>query len=699
GATSSFGNLSGELPGLAITRDAGQRWKVIGRNELTGATITGVAPRGRVILAAARSTSVASFPVPLQVVDGIWRSTNRGRSFHKVSGSGTGLPEGAALDLVGDPNRDDILYAAIAFGDPATNGIYKTSDKGAHWRKVSDSALDAAINASPPGPSNLELAVGQANNVFVSVVGSFGGSAFSGALTALFRSGDGGSTWTSLDLPSTQEQVASFGLHPGFQGAFHNSIAADPSHPNIVYLGGDRQPAFTEPNFTSPFFPNSIGAVTFGGRLFRCDASKPAGAQCSNLTDCAPGSTAGVCADPNVTPLADGGTANDSAPHADSRHMTFDAAGNLIEVDDGGVYRLSQPATSAGSWTSVNGNLSVNEQHSQAFDPVAQAGFVGTQDNGTPVQDVPGSSDDWSLFVGGDGGDVTVDPSGFPSTGTGLSTRFTSAQFLGNFNRSFWNSANVFQGFSFLSLTPLDGTPGPLATAQFYTPITVNGASDGRLIVGAADGIYESLDSGDTVRRVGPVQALGSGRDPIAYGTFDNVDILYVGGGIAGTGVFDEVYVRTGAAVANAPLVEATTFPGKGSGLSIRGIVVNPLDSNEAFVINGDDVFRTTDAGATWSTITRQLARRASTPLRSLVFIPDNTKGHGRGGVRGRLVVGASNGAFVANIRSRNRSGNWRSFGVGLPKTQVFNLQYDEADRTIYAGTIANGSFKIRVRN
>ncbi len=694
GATSSLGNLSGPLPGLVITRNKGRRWRSIGR-EMTGATITGVAPRGRTIVAAARSTRVFDFPLPLGPVDGIWRSTNRGRSFKKISGAGKGLPVSSAFDLVGDPTKPWVLYAGIVFAeDPADNGIYKSVNTGATWTKVSDAALDAAINGTPPGLANLELAVGRHNNIFVSVVGSNNGSAFLGALTALFRSGDGGATWTSLDLPSTQEQFQSFGLHPGFQGAVHNSIAADPSHPKIVYLGGDRQPAFSEPVFSAPFFPNSIGATTFGGRLFLCDASKPAGSQCVHITDCpATGSSSPDCLAPQVAPIPGGGVSNDSQPHADSRHMVFDAQGNLIQVDDGGIYRLNNPADGSGAWTSLNGDMLVNEQHSHAFDPVSAINLAGTQDNGVPYQLVPDDTAQWALFLFGDGGDVAVDTSGFPFIGSGWSARFTSSQFLGNFNQSFWTDTNEFQGFFFLPMTPLDGTLGPLANAQFYTPIRTNAVDDGRLIVAASDGVYESVDAGMTSVRVGPVHALGSGRDPIAYGALDNPDILYVGGGIAGTGNFDEVYVRTG--TAGTSLVESTTFPGKGSGLSIRGIAVNPNNSNEAFVINGDDVFQTQDAGATWKVITRNVTRRlATTPFRSILFIPGNGDWYDRG----RLIVGASNGAFVTRFRRRGRS-RWRRFGGGLPTTQVYELQYDAGSNSVYAGTIANGSWKIRLRN
>ena len=39
-----------------------------------------------------------------------------------------------------------------------------------------------------------------------------------------------------------------------------------------------------------------------------------------------------------------GGTASGSAPHADSRSMAFDAAGNLVEGGDGGIARRTSPA-------------------------------------------------------------------------------------------------------------------------------------------------------------------------------------------------------------------------------------------------------------------------------------------------------------------------------------------------------------------
>ena len=50
------------------------------------------------------------------------------------------LPGGACYDLVGDPMDDSVLYTNVVFADSAggTNGLYKSTDMGASWTKVSD---------------------------------------------------------------------------------------------------------------------------------------------------------------------------------------------------------------------------------------------------------------------------------------------------------------------------------------------------------------------------------------------------------------------------------------------------------------------------------------------------------------------------------------------------------------------------------
>src|SRR5262249_59697842 len=119
------------------------------------------------------------------------------------------------------------------------------------------------------------------------------------------------------------------------------SIVADPSNANLVYVAGDRQPSFDEASGGNQF-PNSIGADNYVGRIFRVDAGKPAKSQFASETNSSSGVPAGW------------GTKSNSAPHADSRSMAFDAAGNLIATDDGGFYHESHTGNSSGDWAALD---------------------------------------------------------------------------------------------------------------------------------------------------------------------------------------------------------------------------------------------------------------------------------------------------------------------------------------------------------
>jgi hypothetical protein len=67
---------------------------------------------------------------------GIFRSTDTGATFSRISGSGSGLPQGRAFDLAGDPANNAVLYTAIRDAPGCSgglNGVYKSTDTGATW--------------------------------------------------------------------------------------------------------------------------------------------------------------------------------------------------------------------------------------------------------------------------------------------------------------------------------------------------------------------------------------------------------------------------------------------------------------------------------------------------------------------------------------------------------------------------------------
>ncbi|HVG09261.1 MAG TPA: RTX toxin [Thermoanaerobaculia bacterium] len=645
GKFSSLGRLGGNRVGLYKTTDEGDNWTLVnGNGALVGKNINGVAPRGNTIVVSVDAADI-------NTVDriGIWRSTDGGNTFAAVSvgnGAATGLPAGVAYDLVGDPTNPSRLFTSIVFANLSggVNGVYRSNDTGATWTKVSSPAMDALLISGTTG--NVEFAVGKNNNVYAAIVNT-------GRLAGLFRSPDGGATWTSLDRPRTGPN--NVGIHPGGQGAIHLSIVADPGDANIVYIGGDRQPFRAEEGLGPPQFPNSIGAQNFSGRLFRCNASLPAGSQC--------------------TPLTHSGTASNSSPHADSREMAFDAAGNLLESDDGGLFRRTSPRTAAGDWFSLNAKLEVSEQHDLSYDKLAQIIFVGTQDNDDPHQNQR-NTPDWFVLLSGDGGDTAVDNQ---TLGPDLSIRYDSAQGLQSFLRSYWDASNNLVSYVFPPLTVLSGPPA--FAGQFTTPVELNAITPTRLIIGGANGVYESFDQGDTIRRISPVVINGTGLDPVSYGGLGNPDLLVVGS-------VDRVFMRT--AAHPAPLTEVLSYP-RTVGRTIRDIVIDPANANAIYLTNTTQVFQTTDGGTTWNDISGNIQTFAPISLRAIEYVPRSNGS----GTDDALVVSTFNGLFVAYESTGFTQ--WSRLGDGLPNVPILDLHYSEADGVLVAGTLGRGAWKLKM--
>src|SRR5262245_64684856 len=113
--------------------------------------------------------------------------------------------------------------------------------------------------------------------------------------------------------------------------------------------------------------------------------------------------------------------------------MVVDTSGDLIEVDDGGIYRRTSPLNNTGDWFSINGDIQTTEFHNVAYDTNSNTIILGgAQDNGTSVQLTMGSKT-WRLISGGDGGDVAVD--NITLAGSNQSIRYLSSQNLGSFRR------------------------------------------------------------------------------------------------------------------------------------------------------------------------------------------------------------------------------------------------------------------------
>ena len=244
--------------------------------------------------------------------------------------------------------------------------------------------------------------------------------------------------------------------------------------------------------------------------------------------------------------------------------MVFDAVGNLLEGDDGGLYRRTNPGAT-GDWFSLIGNLRVTEVHNVAYDRVSNTIITGNQDTGTSEQATAGGAA-WSQVAAGTGGDVAVDD---VSSGT-QSTRYSSDAYLGSFRRRIMNASGAATSQAFPALTVVGG--GPPLVPQYVTPVEINAVDPTRLLVGGSNDLYESTDRGDTITALSfnaPVTAMVYGG---RAGVTDNADLIYA---LSGPNVF----LRTGGS--GVP-VQTATSPGG----TLRDIAIDPEGWHRAYVVN-----------------------------------------------------------------------------------------------------------------
>lgn len=654
GTTSSLGSIGGDRTGIMRTTDGGDTWVTLDGG-LAGSNISGVAPRGDIIVVTADNNDVAFDCASV----GVFRSTDTGQTFTQVT---NGIGAGSIDALTSDPNDNAVMYASlVANGCPGSiGGIYRTANSGTSWTKVSDAAVDALLGGGLG--THVEMTVGSTNNVYVAI-------APAGALGGLFRSANGLGGYVALDLPTTTEVNTTgpdiVGLHPGGQAGIHMSIAADPNNANVVYIGGDRQPGANGDGANGAPFPNSVGATTFSGRSFRLDASLPGGSQ--------------------FTPLTHVGTASNSSTHADSRDMMFDAAGNLLQSDDGGIYRRTSPQDATGDWSSIVGTLRSSEVHSSDYDLNADILGGGLQDNSQGNQSATGSLG-WNVRLSGDGGDYDVDNQTL--AGSNQAVRYTSAQTLLGFVRDVINDDNTIASTVFPALTPVGGAPA--CTGQFVNSISINSQDGTRLVFGCGNGIYESFDQGDTVNLIaGPagvtVNGFGFGFDTIAAGAPGNPELLYVADGSspAGSGEAEGVFRRL---AAGAPLELVFSTPDQ---TVVSNVIQDDQDGTQAFFSDLlDGIFRTTDTGDTWNSVNGNLftdfdpgriwsIAHASNPL----------------GGDDALIAGTDRGVFIASEATGFTV--WRALGVGFPNAQVFTLRYEADLDQLFASTLGRGTFSL----
>ncbi len=239
-ATYFIGAASG---GIYKTTDGGVNWKSVFDGEVVQSIGSlAVSPSDRNVVWA--GTGEAHVRSHVSIGQGIYKSTDGGETWHVMGLEKTGR---IARIVVHPTNPDVVLACALgtAYGPQQERGVYRTADGGTTWTRVLFTTADAGCSDLVMNPANPRVLYAGMWQFEIHTWGRSSGGPGSG----LYKSIDGGVTWTKLvghGLPS-----AVTGKH---------AIAIARSNPSRVY-------ALIETGDGLPF----NGEETESGQLWRTD--------------------------------------------------------------------------------------------------------------------------------------------------------------------------------------------------------------------------------------------------------------------------------------------------------------------------------------------------------------------------------------------------------------------------------------------
>lgn len=532
------------------------------------------------------------------------------------------------------------LYAALGsgFGDP-NNGVFRLTNprvvNATNNRPVwllGSPGVDTRANSDfPTNAAGLEstiklTAVG--NTIYASVVDA---STF--GLLFIEKSVDGGVTWSQIQpVGAGGGGGVSIPNYLGTQGIYDTAIVALPSNPNTVYVAGNGQ-----------FVPATGASVNHVLR------STDGGATWTDLS---------------IDKAGNG-------PHTDDHALALDSSGRPIMGTDGGIYRLEQPGV-ADLWSDLNaGGLNITEFNGISQNPTdPNIALGGSQDNGTELFT---GNQAWQRVDSGDGGLVKFDPKDPKVAYHVLNGILLQSTDGGNT----WNNFVIF-------------APGVL-----YFPFVIDPINHLRLVV--AGGPFGILGLQETVNQGATFSNLQAPFNPSAFaiaqnqGVFDNTGFPLVTDKGINTTDPDTIYITDGSRVfltkdhAVSWVDRTSNLAGLGS---IVDIQVDPRNRDTVYVVRntfdnlGRKVYRSTDAGLTWTDITaaNTLAGLPDFPAWQLQIDPR----------QGNLYLGTDQGVWELPAGSIT----WQHVGVGLPLVQVKQIDLNLTLNMITAGTYGRGMWQ-----
>ena len=577
---------------------------------------------------------------------GLYKSTNGGDSWDLLAGETfAGRTFSRIVVSVAD---SQVLFASImhaggfparnaAKGHPLTNGpvgVFRSSDGGATWTHLSNGLPRSAASDVWMHPTDA--------NILYAAIGDVFGLPENG----IYKSTDGGDSWFKLEngLPTTTIGRISLAVAPSMPDRLYAIL----TNPTDEFGGGaSTMGVYRSDNAGASWSSTNVGnfQATYGWYL----------------------STAIVDPlDPDVLIVGgvealrsiNGGTSygNVTPPHVDMHGWAYDANHRLLSANDGGVHRS---VNNGGAWDALNDGLGVIQFYPGLSASTTQDRIIGgTQDNGTNVY-MTETGLLWSHRLGGDGGYTSLKHEL-------VTTIFAENQGSGNLYRSINFGAFSYKGSGIDTsdrncfLPPVTHDPEIWTYAYYGTHRVYRSGNNGESWVAISDDLTGGAPAAIRALVVAP-----SNRQVLYAGTNDGRFLVSQNGG------FDFDLKLTG--IPGWPRVT-------------REIAVDPADEATVYLavsqFGEDQIRRTTDYGDTWEVLDGNLPD-----------IPVNAVAVYRQGDQRAVILGTDRGVYV----SIGEETLWSQYGTGLPNAPVMDVVVDLYMNRLIAGTLGRGAWTIEL--
>jgi len=303
--------------GLWRSTDYGSNWESLFDHEATGSIgAIAVAPSSPNVLYV--GTGAGIIRPDLATGYGMYRSDDTGRTWTHIGLDSTQMI--AYVDV--DPNNPDRLFVAALghpYGPNAQRGVFRSTDGGKTYDKVlyKDEYTSAnEVRIDPSNPSTVYATLWQQQSTFYEYAAFGPDSSWPGA-GGIYKSTDGGTTWTQLTngLPQVLEA----------------NIAIAPSNPQVIYA------MIASVNPAGGSGPVNFYKSSDGGAHWVLRTRNPAGPVV--------GDTSGVTADARPLGRIGGGDLPPIVVDPKNENVVYSASIVMWRTEDGGT-----------SWSAVRGS-------------------------------------------------------------------------------------------------------------------------------------------------------------------------------------------------------------------------------------------------------------------------------------------------------------------------------------------------------